>query len=247
MDQFDAPDATVSGLLRRCQRIASLRGDGVALSWLDLEATDIPNEFKGKSDAKRTPLAARLLASMPSAEANEMWTAEYHGYITRRRLSEDSEEALLRSVQQIEETVQMLREQEAALADPPPGMHTYDLGKYVSDQQESRKTLVATRFPLETILARVKDRLWKFLTQTEHDLTFGEATAKTFDRLRSYVDQQLTTISPPALEQFQIAYRRLKDGGSEDRAHALTSCRRVLKTLADELYPASPDLARLGC
>jgi hypothetical protein len=48
----------------------------------------------------------------------------------------------------------------------------------------------------------------------------------------------LTTISAPALEQFQTAYRRLKDGGDEDRAHALTSCRRVLKTLADELYPA---------
>jgi hypothetical protein len=87
----------------------------------------------------------------------------------------------------------------------------------------------------------VKDRLWEFLTETEHELTFGEATAETFHRLRSYVDRQLTTISPPALEQFQTAYRRLSDGGGEDRAHALTSCRRVLKTLADELYPAKSE------
>lgn len=123
---------------------------------------------------------------------------------------------------------------------PPPGLHTYDLGKYVADQQKSRMTCVTLRIPLENILARIKDRLWVFLTETEHELTFGEATAETFDRLRSYVDRQLTTISAPALNQFQTAYRRLKDGGDEDRAHALTSCRRVLKTLADELYPPRP-------
>lgn len=61
MDQFDAPEMTVAGLLRRCERIASLRGDGVALAWLGLEATDVSNAFQGQSDAKRTPLAARLL------------------------------------------------------------------------------------------------------------------------------------------------------------------------------------------
>lgn len=241
MDQFDEPGMTVAALLRRCQRIASLRGDGVALAWLGLEATDVSNEFQGLSEAKRTSLAARLLKSMPSAEANEEWSAEYHGYIVRRRLEQGSAEACLLSVQQIEANVQMLRDQEAGLEDPPPGMHTYDLGKYVADRQKMHMTYTTTRIPLDNILARVKDRLWVFLTETEHELTFGEATAETFDRLRSFVDRQLTTVSPPALEQFQTAYRRLKDGGDEDRVHALTSCRRVLKTLADELYAARPE------
>ena len=238
MDQFDAPTATLAGLLRRCQRIASLRGDGIALAWLSLEATDISNEVQGRSEARRTSLAARLMKSAPPEATAETWTAEYRGYVARRRLQPNKEEACLLSVQQIDEKVQMLREQEAGLVPPPPGMHTYDLGKYVSDQQQLRMTYLSARLPLESVLARVRDRLWEFLTETEHDLTFGEATAETFDRLRSYVDQQLTTISPPALEQFQTAYRRLRDGGSEDRAHALTSCRRVLKTLADELFPA---------
>jgi hypothetical protein len=242
MDQFDVPGMAVAALTRRCQRIASLRGDGVALAWLGLESTDVQNQIENKSDDKREPLAARLLKTLPSDVANAKWTAEYHGYIARRRLQPDKEEANMRSVQQTEETVQMLRDQEAAaLVQPPPGMHTYDLGKHVSDQRKFRTQLIAVRVPLENILARIKDRLWEFLTETEYELTFGEATGETFDRLRSYVDKQLTTISPPALEQFQTAYRRVKDGGDEDRAHALTSCRRVLKTLADELYPASAE------
>lgn len=239
MDQFDAPGMTVAALTRRCQRVASLRGDGVALAWLTLESTDVANEHVNKSDATRESLAARLLKTIPGNEANVKWTAEYDGYISRRRTQPDKQEANLRSVQQIEELAQMLREQEAAtLVPPPPGMHSYDLGKHVSDHDQARMSLVTSRIPLETVLSRIKSRLWEFLTETEYELTFGEATAETFDRLRLYVDKQLTTISPPALEQFQTAYRRLKDGGDEDRAHALTSCRRVLKTLADELYPA---------
>jgi hypothetical protein len=242
MDQFDAPGMTVAALTRRCQRIASLRGDGVALAWLTLESMDIQNEHENKTEYSRESLAARLLKLIPGDEANAKWSAEYHAYVARRRLHPDKPEADMRSVQQTEELVQMLREQEAAaLVPPPPGMHTYDLGKHVSDQQKNRTSLVTTRVPLENILARIKNRLWDFLTETEYELTFGQATGETFDRLRSYVDKQLTTISEPALEQFQVAYRRLKDGGDEDRAHALTSCRRVLKTLADQLYPASPN------
>lgn len=219
MDQFDAPGMTVAALTRRCQRVASLRGDGVALAWLTLESTDVVNEHVNKSDATRESLAARLLKTIPGNEANVKWTAEYDGYISRRRTQPHKQEANLRSVQQIEELAQMLREQEAAtLVPPPPGMHSYDLGKHVSDQEQARTSLVTSRIPLETVLSRIKSRLWEFLTETEYELTFGEATAETFDRLRLYVDKQLTTISPPALEQFQTAYRRLKEGGDEDRA-----------------------------
>ena len=242
MDQFDAPGVTVAALTRRCQRVASLRGDAMALAWLWLESTDVANEYENKSEAMRESLAARLLKVIPGNEANDKWRVEYNGYIRRRRVRPEGQEANLRSVQQIEDLLQMLRQEEAAtLVTPPPGMHSYDLAKHVSDQAQIRARLVESRVAIETVLARIKNRLWEFLTETEYELTFGEATAETFDRLRSYVDRQLTTISQPALEQFQTAYRRLKDGGNEDRAHALTSCRRVLKTLADQLYPASSD------
>jgi hypothetical protein len=241
MDQFDDPAVTVAALTRRCHRVASLRGDAVGLIWLSLELKDIDNEYRNKSETTRESLAARLLKTIPGGEAELKWKVEYDGYV-RRRTMPDSQGANLRSVQQIEELVQMLREQEAATLLPAPsGMHNYDLGKHVSEQTEGRARLVESRFAQDAVLARIKDRLWEFLTETEYELTFGEATAETFDRLRSYVDSQLTMIAPLALEQFQVAYRRLKSGGVEDRAHALTSCRRVLKTMADELYPPSSE------
>lgn len=240
LDTFDDPTQTIASLARRCQRVASLRGDAGALLWLSMELSDVGNDFENKIGAVRETLAARLLGALPPEESERIFRVEYGSYTQRRMLPGNKANYL--SVQQTEDLVQTLRrEEEATLAPPPPGMHTYDLGKHVSEQAQNRVRLFESRQPLEASLARIRDRLWQFLTETEYELTFGEATAETFDRLRSYVDNQLTTISPPALDQFQVAYRRLKDGGNEDRAHALTSCRRVLKTIADELYPATTE------
>jgi len=66
LDQFDVPDMTVAALTRRCRRIASLRGDAIALSWLTLESTDVANISENKSDATRESLAARLLKQIPA-------------------------------------------------------------------------------------------------------------------------------------------------------------------------------------
>jgi hypothetical protein len=237
---LDDSTETIASLARRCQRIASLRGDTAALLWLSLELSDVENDFENKTGAVRDNLAARLLKALPADESERIFEVEYESYTRRRMLP--GNKANYRSVQQTEDLVQTLRrEEEATLVPPPPGMHTYDLGKHVAEQAQARARLLESRQSLDASFARIRDRLWEFLTETEYELTFGEATAETFDRLRSYVDKQLTTISPPALDQFQVAYRRLKDGGSEDRAHALTSCRRVLKTIADELYPATSE------
>lgn len=47
--------------------------------------------------------------------------------------------------------------------------------------------------------------------------------------------------APEALEKFVAAQARLYSGKSEDLAHALTSCRRMIKALADALYPATDE------
>jgi hypothetical protein len=51
------------------------------------------------------------------------------------------------------------------------------------------------------------------------------------------VDLRLRDITPEALEKFVTVYRRLGEGDPEARAQALTSCRRILKALADAVYP----------
>jgi len=90
----------------------------------------------------------------------------------------------------------------------------------------------------EAILARMSQRVHSFLSITEQQLAFGQINSDIFERNRQYVDSRLYVIAPGVLQQFQSAYRRVGENEPEARSHALTSCRRILKSLADHLYPS---------
>jgi hypothetical protein len=231
MDQFDDPSVALAAMLRRCIRIASLRGDAVNLFWLTVETRDNTAD----SPTPRKGLAERLSAGWSAQQQSQFLAADMEAWMDRRAMP-DGKNVYGMSIQNIEDHVREIRAQEASLV-PPQGMTPLDLGLRMLDIEKTRPKLLEVRLPLEGILARTRQRLWEFLIEAEHELTFGEASAETFDRLRSYVDQQLTVLAPPALEQFQAAYRRLKEGMPEARAQAVTSCRRVLKTFADLVYP----------
>lgn len=68
-------------------------------------------------------------------------------------------------------------------------------------------------------------------------LAFGEIPRQHFDLIRNKVDNLLLDICPEVIEQFMMAYERLSSGRTEDWSHALTSCRRIIKAVADVIYP----------
>ncbi len=69
------------------------------------------------------------------------------------------------------------------------------------------------------------------------NLAFGEVPRQYFDLIRDRVDNLLLDICPDAIEQFMTAYEKLAGGRAEDWSLALTSCRRIIKAVADVIYP----------
>ena len=90
------------------------------------------------------------------------------------------------------------------------------------------------------VISRIRIRIHEYLSYVEQQLLLGQVSSDIFQRNREYVDSRLRDISPETLEQFSAAYERIDNGTPEALSHALTSCRRVLKSLADTLYPAGP-------
>jgi hypothetical protein len=79
------------------------------------------------------------------------------------------------------------------------------------------------------------------LSQVERQLYLGQQTSDIDEQNRQFVDSALQRLAPEVLEQLLAAYRRVREGTSEARSHALTSCRRALKSIADRVYPARAD------
>jgi hypothetical protein len=94
------------------------------------------------------------------------------------------------------------------------------------------------------ILEGVRHTCFAALCAWERRLTYANTNEHIFARFRSRVDEVLAAGAPHVLDQFSSVYRRLHDAASdpnanvgEEVAQAVTSCRRILKAVADHLLP----------
>jgi len=102
-----------------------------------------------------------------------------------------------------------------------------------------KQNLFINRDNFYEILRAVSHRLFKQTNSILNELKFGNIVEDIFSSTRREVDNKLSNISPDAIEKFISAYQNLQSGNKEDWANAVHSCRRILKSVADELYPPS--------
>jgi len=92
------------------------------------------------------------------------------------------------------------------------------------------------------IIERTTHRVFTYLCMVERDLSYIGVNADIFERHRRRVEAFLSQVSPRVLEQFTAAYRRARDDDPESKSHALTTCRRILESVADVVYPARAEV-----
>lgn len=232
------PAIALSGVVSKAIRVARLRDDLENLYWLDLEMRSLG----GDSNLEPREVQAELETRYGQDEADAIRSRAVLVYTNGRRIEEDAEGNPLNqvtgaSIGEIERQIDSMRSVAETLQ-PSEGLHPVDL--YFREQDFAKARLAASTNirSLELVLERVRSRVASYLSKTERELLVGQAVSDLFEKNRAYVDSRLGEISEVALEQLASAYRRQAEGDSEALSQALTSCRRVLKSLADALYPA---------
>lgn len=84
----------------------------------------------------------------------------------------------------------------------------------------------------------IKNKTHQFSTQLYKELKFSGTVSNCFDILKEAVEDKLLDLNPSIAEQLMLTFNSIS-GKSEEWSQALTTCRRLLESLADELYPAS--------
>jgi hypothetical protein len=227
LDSFDDLGQPVAALLRQCLRIATLRNDYPALIWLEFEAMDTSATDDGPKH-----LGPALLLHFEKAEANRIFIEAFTSYKAGRSTGDANGNIIAMSIEGIESHLKTSR---AAIATLSSSMGGGEMAK-ASIQAE------LTLREYDAVLSRVRTRLYRFLTDAERELQFGQVNAEIFDRVRASVDERLRVLAPDALEKFTSAYRRVHEGDPEALSQALTACRRVLKATADAVYPATGEI-----
>ena len=226
----DNPAIPVSVVVNRAIRVARLRNDWPALVWLLMET-------RGRNDEQAKNRAGLEIATHLSAgEMASLWRAAVEAFISERALY--MQEGMLgMSVAEAEASMAGLREQAGHLH-PPAGLEGWTLQQTAQSMAEQRAQLLNAAADTEQVLARVRSRVSDYLSAIEQQIAFGQVSADAWERNRIYVDARLVEVAPNALVQFQAAYRRQSEDDPEARSQALLCCRRVLKSMADAIYPA---------
>jgi len=221
-----------------------LRNDHEAVFWLSLEL--IRPEDK---EAKRE-LLGELSPRFTRAELSKL-NERYVQLLFEERKSTrlmpskpgesvGDEVVMLISVPEMESRLTALRRMEA---DPPPPttMAPFDVAYFTREWEGERNQTRGNILQFESVISRVRQRVHAYLSRVERELVFGQLNADIFERNRRFVDERLAVLAPDGLAQLVSAYERVLTGEPEARAQGLLSCRRVLKSLADLVYPARPD------
>lgn len=226
----------LSAIIRRSIRISRLRNDFDNLWWLEMEMCGL--------EELKNPLIKR--------EINQNYTKELFSLLERHYLDEwikERRSPKLSSLDASEEDDYLIlpmgvSEIEADYENykqiaKEANLHFDD---YDNKYENSIKMAPGKRAQNDyAILERIKQRTHNYLSNTEKQLMYGQIHLDIFGKNREYVEIELGKICPDAIDKFLSAYRRLKEDEPESRAQALTSCRRLLKSFADTLYPSRPD------
>jgi hypothetical protein len=236
---FADPNYRLSIIVRKAIRVAQLRNDSVHLWWLNWEMTS-PDDTDARDRYQRE---ARSFDDREDLKALKNELAE--GYISsRKRRNLDADYNLVdapivdtNSIDTIEAHIIELPEILGNLL--PRHQPSLIFGGDV-EAKKLRMNVGSNLLASEqkSVLRRIAQRVYEYLSSVEKDILFGAMNADIFEGYRQYIDARLPLISPQAVEQVNSAYRRLSEGDREARSQALTSCRRLLKSIADAVYPA---------
>jgi hypothetical protein len=205
-------------VLMRAQRVARLMRDADAQTWLGLELSGYPQDFS----------YAKLGTCEKYARMGRIGHKGGYWYAS---LPEQAAR-----LEAIRTAVPAPRTAPASVSDFTAARATSAVLKEMKAEENERIKEVSDAARLHGALLA---GLHAYATDMQIALELGETADAIFEDVRVSVDTFVRAAAPKAAEQLVAMSDRLRDGDSESLTAALTSCRRLLQSVADVVFPAS--------
>ncbi|HEU4411744.1 MAG TPA: hypothetical protein VFS43_41255 [Polyangiaceae bacterium] len=216
VNALEVEDVPIEKCLMMAARLARLLRDSDAQTWIDLELRGYPPQTKPSQLGTCAKYANRwfpngdvFTPSLPSLEATKIASAAYIEKLQGPTVNVPTENYLAAGA-----TEQVLKSIQKNLAN-------------------ARDALART----SGSFAAAKASLHRYAADTLIALELGSEAEGIFDAARSLVDTFVRSHCPKAAEQLVAVSERMREGTAEAHSLALTSCRRLIATVADSVFP----------
>lgn len=234
----------LSILINDSKRVAKLRGDFKNLWWLEWETCNINEKEKLQEFPKSVE------SKFDKDEFKKLSTEYWEKWISERRIStfdkdqkiKNSDNVLPASIAEIESKLATSIEKRNNLSNTA-GMHPLD--RYYTEMDNTKIRMLYLKYEegYLNILARIKNRLHNFLSETENEIVSGKVLSSFFDRNKNYVETELIKLSDSFALHFTELNERLKEDNADAFSQALLLVRIILKDFADMAYPPTKEKA----
>lgn len=90
----------------------------------------------------------------------------------------------------------------------------------------------------------LKESIHSISIELYKKLKYTESIHSSFNLLKESVDEKLINLNPELLDKLESAFKAVSLNKQEQNSLALTSCRRLLESLSDKLFPAQEEKNR---
>jgi len=219
---------SLEGTLLKCSRLARLLNDQDAMEWLRQELGGFDKDPKSggfTSAARKAALRSgrKNAPEQPSKNADQKLPTVNPSTVAR-----------------LESQVSTLGEQLKVAFDPSFSSSSQSVINPTPPSNEQERFQLSNTIATDRdLLQRIRNSVHSYVVSCNYSLKFGAITQDIFARTRERVDTELAARCPAAAQRFMSAYEGLQSSNSVDWSNAVHSCRRVLKDLADSLFPAT--------
>jgi hypothetical protein len=211
----------------------------------------------GRTDAERLLLKASRLARWVGSEEIRYWLQlELGGYndtnpislkymtITGRWLDKDKGIGYWGPLAQQEACIVAEKAKLAALRVPDTSGEWANAAiQHVTGQMTAASNFI-TR--ISGIRSRVLAQLHRFVSEVYYEKEFDALSESIFERYKKNVDTLIAEHCGDVLEKIPAVMSRLSAGDEESISQALNTCRRILESFADSIFPPSDGTVEIG-
>lgn len=116
----------------------------------------------------------------------------------------------------------------------------------ISSVTKSMSATAAYIATLSGIRTRVLALLHEFVSNVYYEKEFDSLAESIFENYKKEVDLLISQHCGDVLEKLPAVMDRLSVGDVESITHAMTTCRRIIESFADSIFPASAETIDIG-